>query len=786
VDPANIKGRIVHQSSAEPEGISFAFIKAVLIKNWYWFAVLGFFGLLGGYVYNKMALPYYRISTTLLVHDESKNNDLNNIYRQLSTMQGNSETQNEVGILQSYNLNLQTVKYFDWRYSWFQKTIIGKKDLYKNEPFNLDVPADFTQMEYVSIHIVPVSKQKYRISCDEKVSRAGVQRKISFDKEGTFGVPFKNEYFQFTLSIKEGAAYSEGAEYILMFNNYSKMALAYKEKVVVKASNASNPSENSNMITLELKTNQLARDVDYLDQLSKIYIQFGLEKKNRVASNTIKFIDNQITGVNSSLQSAGDQFTSFRSQNKTVDLGQEASSVVEKLRQVEAERTKLDLKLESYNNLKYYLENRDQNKDLVAPSIEQLSDPALIETVKKLNTLYSNREVLSYTVQEKNPTLVSLNNEIRFTQKSLLENIESVIANTNLEMKTLGDRQGKINYELSQLPKTEQNLIGIKRNFDLNNELYTFLLQRRAEAEITKASNIPDAQILDPVDKDIAILLGPILLLNVAIGFFSGVFIALSVVVLKEVFSEKLKDAEEVARLLDVSVIGFIARNKYKTEMPSYEFPRSAIAESFRGIRGNLDFFFKEGKGNVLAVHSYISGEGKSFVAFNTALIFAMNNQKVLLVDGDLRKPRLHSLLGVENEMGFVNYLKDRTALSKIIQTTKIPNLSFVSSGRMHNDSPELLSEESIKSFIESAEKEFDYVIFDNAPIGVVYDGSLIGRQADINLILLRLNYSMKKEIFAINKIGHEGILKQVVVALNEVKQLEGYGYYSEGKTKKS
>ncbi len=768
--------KIIDRIDSEAEGISFNLIKAKFLKNWIWFACFSFVGVAIAVVYNKLALPYYRISTTILVQSDTKGLDLNNIFSQLKTSQGYPEIQDQIGVLKSYSLNLQTMQYFNWRYSWYKQELIARRDLYKREPFLLDMPNEAIQLENVPIHITPKGN-KYSIECDEKVSIDGAPQKVSFKLDATFGQPFKNKYFQFTISKKEGLQLQDGDEYVLIFNDLSKLALAYKERLEVRSSNA---MSDSHLIIVELVTNQLGRDVDYLNELGKIYIQFGLDEKNRVANNTIKFIDSQIAGVNSTLQSAGDRFSSFRAQNKTVDLGQEAAKVVEQLQQIEKDRADLDLRIDYYNNLKFYLDNRGQNKDLVAPSIAKLTDEALNAMVKKLNDLYSKREVMSYTVQERNPVLISLNNEIDFTQKSLRENIDNLISNATVEAQTLNERQQRINAQLSKLPKTEQDLIGIKRNFDLNNELYTFLLQRRAEAEITKASNNPDGQILDPTDRGIALLLGPILAINIVVGLFGGLFIALVIVVVRELMSEKLGELEDISRRLDVSIVGSVVFSRYKTEMPVFEFPRSALAESFRGIRGNIEFLSKDSENKVLAVHSYISGEGKSFVAFNLALIFAMTNKKTLIVDGDLRKPRLHTIVGQDNSIGLSTFLDGKAKLEDVIRETKIPNLSFVSSGDVHESPAELLNSSMIKTFVESVRQQFDFVIIDNSPIGLVYDATLIGAQADFNLILLRLNYSNKSEISAINKIGYDAILKNVMVAVNDIRQVKGYGYYAE------
>ncbi len=761
---------------SEPEGLTLKALKAKVFRNWYLFVFFCFIGLLGAFIYKKIVAPYYKISTTILIKTD-KSSDLNNVFRQLNDKSGNAAIQDQVGVLKSYNLNLKTVQYLNWRYSWAEKGLFSNVDIYGNDPFKLDLVDERAQLENVPLTINVVSEDSYSIECDKTVRvKGGNEVNLEFKKQLKFGEPFDHEFFHFSLVKMPERAVNVGDKFELVFNNLGNLALSYKNKLDVKQ-----PEDGqSNLINVELKTSTLLRDVDYLNQLGKVYIQFGLDEKNKMANNTIKFIDDQITGVNQSLQLAGDKFTSFRAENKTVDLGQEASTVVEKLKQIESERANVDLKLEYYSNLKYYLENRDKNKDLVAPSLVGVTDEALNQKVILLNELYVKREVLSYSAQERNPVLISLTNQIEYTQKSLKENVENLISNSNVELQNLNERQRSVNGQLSRLPKTEQDLIGIKRNFDLNNELYTFLLQRRAEAEIAKASNNPDAQILDPSDTGIAIILGPILLFDLLIGFFGGLSAAFFIVLVKELATGVLIDVEDITNRLDVPVVGTITFNKYKTERAVILYPRSALTESFRGLRLNLEYFFQNVNGKVLAVHSYLSGEGKSFVAFNLALIFALGKKKVLLVDGDLRKSRLHKIFNLNPDIGLSDFLYSEKTMGEVIKQTEIANLSFVSSGSPHDNSSELLNNGMLRDFIEQAKAQFDYVIIDNSPFGVVYDPVIVGMYSDFNLLLVRLNHSDEEEIDAINKIAREGILKNVMVAVNGKKQVKGHGYYTE------
>jgi tyrosine-protein kinase Etk/Wzc len=762
-------------SLPESEGITIKQLKALILKSWKVIAAFSIVGVVIAFGYNRVILPYYRISTTLLVKDDSKANELSEIFKSNTNLKAGKLIQDQIGVLKSYSLNLKAVQDFNWQYGWYMKGIMAHRDLYKDYPFEVILPPEGIQYDGVSLYVTPESETHYVLTCDSERRVNGELLDLSFTERIAFGEVFRNQFFNFGLAIRPDKAVRVGEEYVLKFNNLGRLAVHYKDVLNVSAID-----ENSNLIEVEMKTHQVQRDVDYLNKLGSFYIQYGLDEKNRTANNTVRFIDKLIEGVNVDLQVAGNVFTDFRAKNRTVDLGQEASAVVDQLKEIDRMQNQLNLRLDYYNNLKYYLDNKDEIKDLVAPTLVGESDESLNSLITKLNDLYSRREVLSYTVQAKNPTLVLLDSEINFTQKVLGEKVNSLIETTKLELRSLDGRQQRVNVELSRLPKTEQNFIGIKRNYDLNNELYNFLLQNRAEAEIARAANNPDAQILDPADVEIAELIGPIKWINLASGFAGGLFIALALLLAREYFSEKLMSVEQTAALLDFAVASPISHHHFKNEVPVLQYPKSAITESFRGLRINIQGLLKDQPNGVIAVHSNISGEGKSFVALNLALIFAVSGKRVLLIDGDLRRSRLHHVLKSRNDIGFISLLQGKESATRTILKTSAANLYFLPAGPTQMNPSELLNGPLLEQIVKALRAQFDYIVFDNAPIGVVNDAQMIGQQSDVNLFLLRLNHSGKDQVNFINRIYHERTLRHMMVAVNGVKQSKGYGYYNE------
>ncbi len=758
------------------------------LKNWYWIAAGGVLGIaiaLFAYHYIK---PKYEISTTLLINPNGSDTEMSDIFEG-GARRDRPQTNviNQVGIIKAFSLNLKTIENLGWIYTWREKdNMLRMNDMYMREPFKVELTEGFVQVKEVPLKITMVNNTTVEISCEKETRINGRDVEINFNNRLVIGQKFENEYFSFTLQPIEGRQAVMNKEYSLTFNNISLLALNYRNNMNVVLD-----GEESRLLYCMFRTDKPARAVHYLNELSDVYIQFGLDEKNRIANKTFNFIDNQISSITESLQSAGQEYTQYRSQSRIVDLSQQASNVADKLEEIEKNERLTRLKLDYYSNLQNYL-SRAELGNMVAPSVVGITDQSLQNMVEKLSELNARREVLSYTVQENNPQLVTLEKEISYTKNVLEENIGNLLSNTQSELRNLQSQKAQINSQLASLPAKEQELVNIKRDFDLNNELYTYLLQRRAEVGIVKASNNPDAQILDPARMETAIRMGPAQFQWIIIGMIMGIGLPIGILFIIDRMDQRIASVPEAEAILAVKVAGQLVHSKFKEELPVVIYPQAAITESFRGLRTNIQYMLKSNEHKVIGVNSMYVREGKTYVSSNLSSILAINNKRVLLIDADMRKPRAHKVFQMKNEKGLSTFLNQKHTIEEVVTPTRVKGLDFITAGPIPMYPAELLNNGPLQQLIDWGREHYDYVVIDNAPTDLVSDSILISRYTDLNLYVLRLKYSKKGEIHSINKMRHDGVMNNIAVALNDVtpdasgKSFKGYGYYREVKAKKT
>jgi len=740
------------------------------LKKWPWFILFCILGTGLGYFYFKNSPNTYMVSSRILIQKEDGN--LNSVLAfdnpVMAAMGKKSNIENQIGILKSFTLYRKALDNLNWDYSWYRSELLYDAELYQNDPFELVIPPNGINVEEVPLEIVTLNDKEYKIKANGETRQNGYLQTVKFEKTVKFGEPVVNEFFNFTLN---SPVYNTDDTYVLRFNNLNALTGRYLGKTNIELVDI-----NSDLISISIEGTIPQKEADFINELNNVFISFGMENKNASSESSVKFIDDQLARIKSTLTTAENKFSNYREKNQVINLGQEAQSVYARLDEIEQERYMTQLQLDYYRDLQQYLDDSNKIEEMVNPSVIGITDVNLNGMLTNLRELYSRRGVLSMSVQEKNPQLIMVDKEIKITRDGLEETLKNQLKTTESKLESISERYNTIQARLTKLPQTEKEYIGIQREFDLNNDLYTYMLQKKAEASISKASVASEVQVIDAALVEASYRTGPSMVINVGVGVLGGFFIPFMFITLLGFFNAKIETREEIEKVSKIPVLEGIIKHKYKVKLPVIHHPRSGIAESFRGLKSNLNAILERPGSKVVSINSLIPGEGKSFISSNFSAILTKSKKKVLLIGADLHKPTLHNFLGVKESFGLSNYFKDEKKIEEIISPTSLPNFSFIQSGPIPQNPSDLLDSVKFEKLIDQARKMFDYIIIDNAPLLLVPDAVLTSSFSDVSLFILRINHSHKEQIKQINKIVDFNRIKRSAIVVNEAPD-RGYGY---------
>lgn len=756
----------------QEEKVNFRKVFVIILKNWHLFVLFGVLSLAGGYFYTRIKQPDYQSRAAIYAPNKSTGigAGLEDLFKMQFT-NDKSEVYNQIEIIKSFNINYQVVQNLNWRTSWFEKEGFTWSTCYKKEPFHIEETTRGLNIPGVRIYLKSLSQKEYKLSVNEDVKCDGIERHISFNTVGDFGKPFANDFFHFTLSPKENTAIDTDNSCYFVFNDPARTARDYLKKLVVKLND-----KQSEIIRLQLESNQPERDVDYLNQLIAVYMQNKMNFQTETQKKSLQFIDKQLVGISDSVNLASSNFTRFKSQNQIVNINAQGTQVMTTLKEIETDRVKNQMQLDYFRNLYEYLGKSDNAKNLIAPSVVGIQDVSLNTMVVALGELYNRQQILSFSAKENNPTLILINREIEQTTSQLKENLANLIRSAEMQKKAFETQEQEINSKLSQLPRKEQDMIHFQRRYELNNEIYTFMLQKRAEIDISLAGATPEVQIIDAARLETTDPVGLPVIIKILIGFLIGISLPAIYLVIKNMITDTIELQEDVEKDNRLPILGNVIHSNSGSEMPVKENPRSGIAESYRSIRTNLQFMLTNGNRKIVAIHSVNPAEGKSFTSVNLSTILAMNNRKVILLGTDLRKPVMHKIFGLPNERGLSTYLSSQDSIEDIIQSTFVENLHLITAGPVPPNPSELLDSPEMQNLLKLLTQEYDYVVMDNAPIAIVTDGQLCGRHADLNVFILRYGISKKDQVTFINQLAETRKMNNLALIVNDIK-VRGFSY---------
>ncbi|MDR2887507.1 MAG: polysaccharide biosynthesis tyrosine autokinase [Bacteroidales bacterium] len=748
---------------------------SLFVSNWHWFVIALFVAATVAYGFNRYSVKLFRASSSILIKDESLGgySEMSPIFPGREMLRSNQNLRNEIGILKSFHLNRQVVDSlpeFGIEYTMIGRRGIAEQQVYKNTPFTAAHVSG--RMPGGVFEIAVNGSENYTVSYNDNTF-AGVygdtlpSAVFDVDEQDAFEILIlrRNSYVP---GINEPAS----RKYSFRFVAPDAVANEYLGKLAV------NPiDEEASLVILSVVGHAPMQEIDYLNKLMDLYIKRGLNEKNKTSEQTVVFIDGQLDIITDSLRKAEDILQAFRRSNRLIDISNEGSSIKARLEKFETDKFALLLKKQYLDHVSVYLDAKNQMGDIVAPSVMGINDPVLERLITELRTLQLQHSQLNLNLIANQPAVGMLDDRIAAGKESLKENIKSNLQGIELSVAELNTKLGETEAALERFPDTEKQYIRIQRTFDLNNTIYNYLLEKRAEAKITEASNISDNKVVDYAGVQNVVQIKPTQLRNYLLAAILGFMIPAIIILVLNALNNKIIDKKDVERITKAPILGFISHNEYKTDIPVAVKPSSTLAESFRAVRTALDFFLTDTGNPVISITSTVSSEGKSFISVNLALIIANLGKKVLLVGLDLRKPKIHKALDTDNAAGMSLYLSGKAEFDESITETGINNLWLATSGPIPPNPAELIASDRMLEFINEARKRFDYVVIDTPPIAVVTDALLVSRYADINLFIVRQRYTTKDTLHLIQEFYQTKKFKNLSIIINDISLSGYYGY---------
>lgn len=761
----------------------------LFIRNYKFFLISIVIALSLAVLKNRTSVPVYEISSSILIKEDTKQSSGGggmNDFLNSSLFGIDQNFQNELWVLQSSPVIEQSIKNLDLQVSYKRKEGFLYLDAYKVVPFQVLFVSKHFQPLNVRFKIEFQGENKFLIEAEAEdvwfhnfeLNKA-INKKGNwvFRKNGTFGKLIETPDMAFVIRRDSTIALDpKNATYWFQFSGVHALINGYKSALKFNI-----VDKKATVVEIVLQTESVTKGVDMVNELMNVYSTQNLERKNHIASITIDYIERQLNEISDSLSQTENNLQTFRSSNQLLNVTEQATGISTQYMDLQNQRAILLTNKRYYGYVADYLSKNDDFSNMVVPASMGVPDPMLNNLTSELIASQAQRSNLIENKQGRNPLVKKLDIKIENLKKTIAENISAARQTTDITIDEMNKRIGRIEGQISRMPKTQRQLGGIERKYRLNDAIYNYLLEKRAEAKITKASNLPDDVIIEPANQAGYGPISPNTIKNYAVALILGLAIPFGFLLMRSALNNKIETQDNIERLTQIPVLGKILHNNKKTDNVVFEYPTSAISESYRALRTNLDFYTAKGDHKkTILVTSCIEGEGKSFNAMNIAMSYAQLGRKTMLLDCDLRKPTTYFDKKEEAPVGLSSFLNDKHTLEDIILQSPHEKLDYICSGPIPPNPTELLALEKVSNLIGRLKEQYDYIIMDSPPLAQVTDGFLLMEKADIKVIIARYNYS-KKSIFSIlmKDLGQKKI-ENVCIVMNDnriERDQYGYGY---------
>ena len=779
------------QENEEKSSFDFATIYTALILNWKWFVLSLIICMGAAHIYLRYATPIYQSAAKLLIKDDEGSRSSfkggNSIMSatNLGIISNSNGIDNEMEILKSRTLAQQTVYdlklYVNYRHEGKLKDHI----LYGDQEVNIDMDLE---------HL-----KKLNAPMNLKITREGRNYHVT----GSYNVPIDNNSFNpeavnidktfsalpATIGTRVGVVrFTQNGNYMLRDGESLKATMIAPEIAAGKYVgnlNVTESSKTTTIVDLVLNDEIPQRAIDYLKQLAIVYNRQANEDKNEIAVRTEQFINQRLEKINAELGSTEGQLENYKKRNNMVELKMNATQAVANADQYAQKLSEANTQVALLDELTRYM-NEPSNRHQPIPSNVGLSDASATSLINEYNRIALQRNQLLHSASENSPTVTPLTAQLDDLNSSIKRAMTQARAGLRIQRNSIAAQAGKYEGQINNTPEQERMLTQIGRQQEVKSGLYLMLLQKREENSISLAATADKGKLIDnPV---FAGKVTPKNSMIMLIALILGLAIPAGILFLLEFFRYKIEGHIDVAKLTNLPIIADVAiaseRAKTKADIVVHENKNNLMEEIFRSLRTNLQFLLKQ-HDKVIMFTSTTSGEGKTFIASNVAISFALLGKKVVLVGLDIRKPRLAELFEIDDHHhGITNLLiKDEVNWSDVkeqINPSGInDNLDILMAGPVPPNPGELVTRESLEQTMEQLKEHYDYILIDTAPVGLVTDTLALGRISNATVYVCRADFTQKASFGLINSLSMEKKLPNMSIVLNGVDlSKKKYGYY--------
>lgn len=747
------------QNKLPNQEIDYFKIAKILLSRWYWIVGAVLVCLILANVYLWYTTKIYSTAGTMKFEEKkSEISDLVGGSPAASERSNTSRIQSETIVLQSNPLLLSAIRQLDYRISFY---VVGRvlnrtNELYPQKPLDVQLLRfDSTNFFHELITFKPLNKTSFTLSFNS----AGKKIENTYH----YNIPFVIGPTAF--SIKYPGDLPVTAAYLFRLNTPESFIGRIRGGLHI-----SEVVKNSNTISIQETDVNPVFAADVINAIMKEYLNYDRAQRRLSASQMIDFINNQLEFLSDKVKGSGNHIKEYKDNKKIMNVAAASEAAANQEKDLQSQRATLKVQLIAIDQLIQQVV-KEKNNINVSFTLPEVNDEQLTEAITRLNNLIAYRNTLlkqyistAQPVQETNQQILLIKNDAL----NALNETRMLVQN---KIKFLDTQLSPITQQISEMPGAERDLTNLTRDFATNDKVYSFLSEKKLDAQINSAGILPGATIIDlaqpnltPVSPDVNSIQHSALIFGFLIG--------LGAIIIIRVLNPYIYDKETVESLTTVPIIGVIRRfeeeiDQYSSQILAISKPKSVFAESVRAVRTNLSFLASEKESKIICITSEVAGEGKSFVAVNLSSTLSLIDKKVILIGADLRRSKLHKTFQVPNDIGLSNYLANQCRLDDIINHSNQDHLDFIISGPVPPNPSELLHNERMAQMIAELKLRYDFIMIDTAPIGLVSDAIPLIRVSDVNVFVIRSGKSKFYAATVPQRVALEYNLDNTVIVLN-------------------